>query len=239
MDGNLYYQFALLIFKRETMKKRIVISFVLLIILTACSAKSNSIFADNTCIAPCWYDIYPGSTTDEQSLVLLNNNERIAVPVEKIEYSEDDGKINKLRFYFKNNLTFVGEINYQRGVVNYINLYSENWSIENIISFFGEPDYYFSNFQRYESTYRTVFLFYPDLGTIIVALPNDFNSQNDNSIISNNTKVVNIVSFSTNDFSTSSISFYFGDFGGKLTNILKENVHPWAGVGELQTVKFP
>ncbi len=221
------------------MKKRIVISFVLLIILTACSAKSNSIFADNTCIAPCWYDIYPGSTTDEQSLVLLNNNERIAVPVEKIEYSEDDGKINKLRFYFKNNLTFVGEINYQRGVVNYINLYSENWSIENIISFFGEPDYYFSNFQRYESTYRTVFLFYPDLGTIIVALPNDFNSQNDNSIISNNTKVVNIVSFSTNDFSTSSISFYFGDFGGKLTNILKENVHPWAGVGELQTVKFP
>lgn len=210
-----------------------------LLILTACSAKSNSVLADNTCMAPCWYDIYPGLTTDEQSLDLLTNNKKIEVPTEKFEHSEDDGGVSQLQFYFKNDPTFIGEINYHRGVVKYISLYAENWSLENTISFFGQPDYYFSSFQRYESTYRTVFLFFPDEGTIIIALPKDFNSQNDNSILSNNTRVDNVVFFSKDEFSPNSISPFLGEYGGKLVNILKDNVHPWTGIGELQTIQFP
>lgn len=221
------------------MKKIIIFFLFLSIILTACSTNGNSIYVNNTCEVPCWFNIVPEETTDQRSIDLLRNNKMIEVPQEEIEYDKSSGRIDNFRFYYKNDSTFIGEIVFHQGVVNYINLYSKNWDIENIISYFGEPNYYFSSFQRYESTYRTVYLFYPNKGTIIVALPDQYNSQNDNSILSNNTKVINIYSFSKIDYSDELISIDLGDFQGKLAIVEKENIHPWIGIGELQTIKFP
>jgi len=209
---------------------KILLLFCILGILSSCNSQKVSVVESNPCSPPCWYGIIPGETSVNEAIGLLLLIPGIHDDREKIEDYLSNNKIISLRKVREEGL----QIYCPDEKVTNISLYSENWNLREIIDLYGEPLYYLSFYQQYESTYRSVILLYPKNGIYVSIKVRYFNETTKNSVISYDSEVDSI--------RFTQIEGLLDNLGltimGYQNEFFKNNNEPWQGVGELITTGY-
>jgi hypothetical protein len=136
--------------------------------ITSCSGKVSSVLKDTTCKAPCWRNIEVGKTGIKPTIQLLN--QMSDVETSSIRQGKNPKTlVEVVTASFINDKETSLEITFQNEKVASIYFsYSDDISLSDAITKFGEPKYIYPSALKGDPTvYLTVNFLYPDLGVCL------------------------------------------------------------------------
>ncbi len=149
---------------------QIISLWILLTLLTiSCNSSTldSNFFADNkSCQPPCWNEIVPGLTVENDAVAILQNSEHIS-PDSVIEKDLLDTTVN--HFTFRLTEGSHGGVKTRNDLVFEIYLSPEfNLTLMDVIDRFGEPDYVFSQDSHIgELVCFDTYFYYPNRGIMV------------------------------------------------------------------------
>ncbi|KAF0111919.1 MAG: hypothetical protein FD147_433 [Chloroflexi bacterium] len=215
------------------MNKRIWNIFLIIflpVLISSCSSNRTSLLKESSCLPPCWFDITPGVTKFDDAVDLLIKIPGIKSDAEKLKSKLEYNKILDLSNVRENGL----QISVSNEYVSRISIFTSGWMYSEIKNLYGEPEYYLSYYQQFESIHRFVFIIYPKSGLIISLEANEFNPETNNSIISFDSKVTSVTFISSEHF----FEHLDSNLVGYQNNFITKKLEPWQGLGELETTKY-
>jgi hypothetical protein len=223
------------IFKQRREMHRYNFILLFLVFLVGCSFKSPGLelLDSSTCVAPCWMGISPGSTSEAELRVILDdlaasNKNEVGSKID----STNDEKSFYLELFPKNDKSnsprILLDVYLQKGVVEQICFSGDiDLSIKDVASRFGEPT---DIIPALVSQGYTATIINRDFGYEIMLAINMFRifSNNNDEEISENRKIIRLCFFNPIDFQEMVESDYYHS----------REIQTWIGYGNIRE-KYP
>jgi hypothetical protein len=206
-----------------------------MLLVVACSSPAPvKVLTTSTCELPCWHQIIPG-ISDIAAVKATLDNLSIVDQANPHNSSETDSQgISLLYRHLVGAGELIVELKDDKVIATTIRRPYGNTSetIEDIVSRFGEPEYFFASYIGPENIKLVVRLFYPSKGAIFTAYsePND-SLQNDKDVIEPTAPIWN-----AHFVEPGTVESMLAEEGAnaKVIYCIQNYMQPWKGYGEIE-----
>ena len=150
---------------------RVLLVFMSLATLTACTRNQMFLLESNPCNAPCWYNVIPGKTKKSELVGLLQSIPKVDFDsIEKRSVIKAD---DSYYWNFKGTIEDWGRAIFNDDTISSIefSLSKDSVPLENVIQIFGSPENILAIEQKAEHRYVYAYLNYPKKGISILITP--------------------------------------------------------------------